>query len=180
MCLGSRPQALQAQSTLETGSPWGRCSVTDKGGQVEAGTLAPRVGYLMLRLPQTPRCNLLPSSRVYSGWFGLRWSPRRTTSLQSWSQDLLLRGRTGWGWGRTSQDRGEGSEVERGRTHSEKCCSTAETEKGTCMWFHSHPSLLGWGGSCYYAHFSDAETEAQSGPRSSVKDPWSWDSNLGP
>ena len=86
--------------------------MTDKGGQVEAGTLAPRVGYLMLSLPQTPRCNLLPSSRVYSGWFGLRWSPRRTTSLQSWSQDLLLRGRTGWGWGRTSQDRGEGSEGE--------------------------------------------------------------------
>ena len=114
-----------------------------QGWAVKAGTLTPRVGYLTLSLPRTPRCNLLPSSRLYSGWFGLRWSPRYTTSLQSWSQDLLLRGRTGWGWGRTSQDRGEGSEVGRGRTHSEKCCSTAETEKGTCLWFHSHPSLLG-------------------------------------
>lgn len=72
------------------------------------------------------------------------------------------------------KDRGEGSEVGRGRTHSEKCCSTAEKEKGNYMSFQSHPSLRGRGGnSCYYAHFSDPETEAQSGPRSSVKDPWS-------
>lgn len=90
-------------------------------------------------------CQVQPASnsRLYSGWFGLRWSPRYTTSLQSWSQDLLLRGRTGWGLERTNQDRGEGSEVGRGRTHSEKCCSTTETEKGNYMSFQSHPSLLG-------------------------------------
>lgn len=88
-------------------------------------------------------------------------------------------------WGKTNQDRGQRlrgwkrkdslKEVLFFRKERRVVGRNKDLRAPAC---HLIRTLVLWG-SCYYAHFPDADTEAQTCPGSPTRNRWSWDSNLG-
>lgn len=106
--LGPRPQALQAQSTVGIGSPWGQCPVTDRGGHVKPRQPRSLGGISQAESPRdSPAATSFPaqvSTPVGLVWGGLPdMQPSSNPGLRICFSEAGEEGE----WGKTNQDRGQ-------------------------------------------------------------------------